>query len=77
MGSERLTMAILENDAERFPYAQDLDGAWHRRPVGDTWNSDQDSTQCRTVCDQAIYSVHVSEYEPVTDQLCGGCFPGQ
>lgn len=65
-------MTVFENDSAQAPYAQDLDEVWHRRPANDSWNSDQSATQCRTVCGQAIYSVHVSEYEP-SDGLCPAC----
>ena len=59
-----------EDDSKRYPFAQDLDGAWHRRPPGDTWTAG-DEPQCRTACGMAIHSVHVSEYEPEADAPAG------
>lgn len=58
-------------DSERYPYAQDLDGAWHARSVGDTWNPTVEGLQCRTRCGKRIRSVRVSEFEPEPDPSTG------
>jgi hypothetical protein len=72
----------LEHDADEYPWAQDLDGVWHRRPEGDPWVTTVDGANCLTRCGQAIGSVHVSSYDPREvlthdETLCGhsACFP--
>lgn len=65
----------MSNDAAQYPYAQDLDGAWHRRPEGDGWHAPDTAEdlqpQCATLCGQEIHSVHVSEYVPEADPVQG------
>lgn len=51
-------------DAANYPYAQDFDGVWHRRPVGDEWIVTVDGPNCHTACGKAIPSVHVSDGYP-------------
>jgi hypothetical protein len=57
--------AVL-NDSDDWPYAQDLDNVWHKRPSKDHWSygADHDGPNCRTLCGQAIHSVHVSDSLP-------------
>lgn len=55
------------DDSATFPWAQDLDRVWHRRPAGDYWRPMRDGyegPQCTTNCGRAINSAHVSEYMP-------------
>jgi hypothetical protein len=58
-------------DTGSYPFAQDLDGVWHRRPEGDEWVTSVEEPNCRTVCGKAIYSVHVSGFEPEADESTG------
>jgi hypothetical protein len=51
-------------DGAAYPWAQDLDGVWHKRPADDTWNPDFAGTQCRTLCGRAIASVRASQFNP-------------
>jgi hypothetical protein len=45
---------VFENDAAQNPFAQALDGVWHRRPAGDPWIASIESPNCRTACGLAI-----------------------
>jgi len=58
-------------DAHRYPFAQDLNGEWHRRPPGDTWTVSAEEPNARTLCGEAIHSVHVSEFQPEPDASTG------
>ncbi len=66
---------IIPNDSATFPYAQDLDGVWHKRPEGDEWRGGSiagyGGPQCRTRCGREIHSVHVSDSEPEPDASTG------
>lgn len=63
------------------PYARDLDGAWHQRPNGDTWQPRPAATQCATICGRRIASDNVSAVPPLKmkqrragEWACGACF---
>lgn len=62
---------VFEDDAALHPFAQDLAGVWHRRPVGDPWTASMEKPNCRTVCGQEIHSVHISDCEPEPDEGTG------
>lgn len=64
-------------DSAEFPWAQDLDSVWHRRPTGDRWiafdtrGDGWQGPQCMTACGKAIWSVHVSGFQPEADEATG------
>ena len=51
-------------DGQRFPFVRDFDGMWHKRPADDRWIRSLNGPNARTICGQAIPSVHVSGYDP-------------
>lgn len=55
-------------DGTRFPFVQDLDGKWHRRPPTDTWKRSLEGPNASTVCGLVVPSVHVSAYDPRTNE---------
>jgi hypothetical protein len=48
------------SDSVRYPWAQDLDGVWHKRPPGKPWVTSDDGPNCETVCGKWIASANVS-----------------
>lgn len=54
-------------DGTEYPYAQDHEGIWHRRPAGDRWSTELDEYSCSTVCGKQIVSAHVSPGHPLGD----------
>jgi hypothetical protein len=69
--------AVEVADGTAFPYAEDLDGVWHRRADDEWIPATVADTQCSTVCGIRIGSVRVSEPAPDAadgDQVCAGCF---
>jgi hypothetical protein len=65
-------------DGTAYPYAQDLDRVWHKRPADDQWtNYDRrshaaDQPQFRSMCGKALPSVHVAQTPPAPDDLLDG-----
>lgn len=52
-------------DGAEWPYAQDQQGIWHRRPADDGWSIEPEEYSCRTVCGKGIVSAHVSQSHPL------------
>lgn len=59
-------------DGTRYPWAKDFDGVWHLRPVDDEWVILNDGPNARTVCGDAIPSVHVATW-PMEGTVCQSC----
>lgn len=55
-------------DGEEFPFVQDLDGRWHKRPADDYWTVNGDY-QAATNCGLLVSSVHVSRFDPRLDRV--------
>ena len=62
------------SDSDMLPWAEDLDGVWHRRPPGRDWVTG-DGANAETVCGRRIASVHVSNCEP-EGTICSACAAG-
>lgn len=66
------------SDAVEFPFVQDFDRRWHKRPTDDEWTRYPAELQARTLCGQHIPSVHVSSFDPRymniwDDRYCRKC----
>lgn len=77
-----LTEAATDSvpDGTRRPWAQDLDGTWHRRPANDEWGDHREVVQAHGICGMAFASVHCSEIDPPAffrregdERLCSQC----
>lgn len=53
-------------DGTEFPYAQDHEAVWHRRPADDTWSVVPEEHSCSTICGKQIVSAHVSPSHPLS-----------
>lgn len=65
-------------DGTTYPWAQDLDGTWHLRPVDDEWGDPETEIQAHGRCGTAFGSVHVSTERPIPEpdldeRLCTEC----
>lgn len=70
-------------DGTRYPWVQDLDGVWHKRPADDTWTPavpDAEVAQARSICSAGpVHSVRTSAFRPDEiplrddETMCGEC----
>lgn len=67
---------VKMDDSDQYPWVEDLDGLWHRRPPGQPWVMDrEDGGNAETLCGQWVPSVHVSAdgMDTVTVDQCPAC----
>lgn len=60
-----MTQPITRADGTEYPYAQDHEAVWHRRPADDEWSIDPNEHSCSTICGKQIVSAHISPSHPL------------